>query len=139
WMYANGRGVARDDLVASALFALAAAGGHAYAQRALAFVGSEAGPLPDCMRPPDPPPGLPPSAEFEIALDDPDPFAALPPWKQKIAEVVAELAPRYAVNPRLALAVIAVESNFEPTARSEKDARGVMQLIPETAARFNVK
>ena len=84
-------------------------------------------------------PGIPPSAEFEITLDDPDPFADLPPWKQKIADVVAELAPRYSVNPRLALAVIAVESNFEPTARSPKDARGVMQLIPETAARFNVR
>ena len=32
WMYANGRGVARDDAVASALFALAAAAGHAYAR-----------------------------------------------------------------------------------------------------------
>ena len=139
WMYANGRGVARDDAMASALFSLAANSGHAHAQRALAFVGRDAGALPECMRPPEPVPGIPPSAEFEITLDDPDPFADLPPWKQKIADVVAELAPRYAVDPRLALAVIAVESNFEPTARSPKDARGVMQLIPETAARFNVR
>jgi hypothetical protein len=139
WMYANGRGVARDDAVASALFSLAAAAGHAQAQRALNFVGRDGGALPECMRPPEAAAGLPPSADFEITLDDPDPFADLPPWKQKIADVVAELAPRYSVNPRLALAVIAVESNFEPTARSPKDARGVMQLIPETAARFNVR
>jgi TPR repeat protein len=139
WMIANGRGIARDDTVASSLFALAAAAGHTYARRALTFVGSEQGPLPECMRPPEPPTGIPPTAQFEITLDEPDPFADLPAWKQKIADVVVELAPRYSVNPRLALAVIAVESNFEPTARSEKDARGLMQLIPETAARFNVR
>ena len=58
WMYANGRGVAHDDAVASSLFALAAAAGHAHAQRLLALVGSDRGPLPDCMRPPPPsPPG----------------------------------------------------------------------------------
>ncbi|MEO8751679.1 MAG: transglycosylase SLT domain-containing protein [Casimicrobiaceae bacterium] len=139
WMYANGRGVIRDDTVASALFALAAASGHAQAQRALAFVGHEAGRLPECMRPPEPAMEIPPSADFAIVVDDVDPFATLPPWKQKIADVVNELAPRYSVNPRLALAIIAVESNFEPTARSTKDARGLMQLIPETAARFNVR
>jgi hypothetical protein len=139
WMYANGRGIARDDTVASTLFALAAAAGHAHARRALSFVGSEEGQLPECMRPPEPSPGIPPTAHFEIRLDDPDPFAGMPAWKQKIADVVVEMAPRYSVDPRLALAVIAVESNFEPSARSDKDARGLMQLIPETAARFNVR
>ena len=37
------------------------------------------------------------------------------------------------------IAVVAVESNFVPTARSVKDARGLMQLIPDTAERFNVR
>ncbi len=139
WMIANGRGIARDDAVASSLFALAAAAGHTQARRALTFVGSEQGPLPECMRPREQPSGIPLTAQFEITVDDPDPFADLPAWKQKIADVVVELAPRYSVNPRLALAVIAVESNFQPTARSAKDARGLMQLIPQTAARFNVR
>src|SRR5690348_1933213 len=35
WMYANGRGVPRDDAVAASLFARAAALGHAYAQQML--------------------------------------------------------------------------------------------------------
>src|SRR5438876_14271 len=78
---------------------------------------------------------LAPAAVAEL---EPDPFAALPPWKQKIANQVALLAPRYALEPRLALAIIAVESNFEPGARSPKDARGLMQLVPKTASRFNV-
>ncbi|MCC6196838.1 MAG: transglycosylase SLT domain-containing protein [Burkholderiales bacterium] len=139
WMFANARGVTRDDTVAASLFALAAAAGHEQARRSLAFVGDDRGPLPECMRPIEAASDLPPGAPFEITLDDPDPFLGLPPWKRKIADVVVQLAPRYAVDPRLALAVIAVESNFEVKARSEKDARGLMQLIPETAARFNVR
>lgn len=137
WMYANGRGIARDDMVASALFAVAAQGGHPHALRALALVGDEKAPLPGCMRRIEVLAGIPESADFAVKVDDP--FADLPSWKQKIAGVVNELAPRYAVNPRLALAVIAVESNFDALARSEKNAQGLMQLIPETAARFNVK
>ena len=68
----------------------------------------------------------------------PDPFADLPPWKQRIADQVERYAPRYAVEPRLALAVIAAESNFDHLAVSPKGAQGLMQLIPETATRFNV-
>lgn len=132
WMYANGRGVAHDDAVAASLFALAAAAGHTEAQRMQRFVGDDRGMLPDCMHPP-------PSTSETVAAAEPDPFAELPPWKQKIADQVTRLAPRYALDPRLALSIIAVESNFEPRARSVKDARGLMQLIPETANRFNVR
>ena len=130
WMYANGRGVARDDRVAAALFSLAAGQGHAAARQAMQFVAAQDASLPDCMRPDEP---------VIAAEDPPDPFADLPPAKQRIADVVAALAPSYAVAPRLALAVISVESNFDPKARSPKDARGLMQLIPDTAARFRVR
>jgi len=139
WMFANARGVPRDDTVAASLFALAAAAGHAQASRSLVFVGDDRGPLPECMRPVEDAATIPPGASFEITLDDPDPFVNLPPWKRKIADIVVQLAPRYSVDPRLALAVIAVESNFEASARSIKDARGLMQLIPDTATRFNVR
>ncbi|MEM9432756.1 MAG: lytic transglycosylase domain-containing protein [Pseudomonadota bacterium] len=42
------------------------------------------------------------------------------------------------ISPALVLAVIAVESGGRITAESEKGAQGLMQLIPETAARFDV-
>jgi soluble lytic murein transglycosylase-like protein len=137
WMYANGRGVARDDAAAAALFALAAQGGHEQARNLVAAIGGEPGALPDCMQPPAPEePAADPSATEPVP--PPDPFADLPPWKQRIADQVERYAPRYAVEPRLALAVIAAESNFDHLAVSPKGAQGLMQLIPETATRFNV-
>ncbi len=63
----------------------------------------------------------------------------LPHHKRLVAKLIRKLAPRYSVNVKLALAVASVESNFDVSARSPKNAQGVMQLIPETAARFNVK
>jgi hypothetical protein len=133
WMYANARGIARDDAVAASLFALAAEQGHAAARKALQFVRAEGDRLPDCMRPDEPVVSEAPQEEVV------DPFADLPPKKQKIADLVNTLALAYTVAPRLALAVITVESNFDPNARSQKDARGLMQLIPDTATRFRVK
>src|SRR5262245_12284169 len=50
WMYANGRGVPRDDRTAAGFFALAAAQRHEHAQRMLAVVGEDDRRLPDCMR-----------------------------------------------------------------------------------------
>jgi len=84
-----------------------------------------------------------PAPMFELAVPHPyagpDPFVALPPWKQQIAVVVDKLAPKFAISRRLALAVIAVESNFASDAISDKGAAGLMQLMPQTADRFNVE
>lgn len=60
------------------------------------------------------------------------------PAKGPIAAMVRELAPQYRLNPNLVLAVIEVESNFNPQALSPKSAQGLMQLIPATAERFGV-
>jgi len=143
WMYANGRGVAHDDATAAALLDLAIQEGHSYARTARERVRHDPGMLPDCMRPAEPPPeaqqDADESAGSDVAFTGPDPFSDLPPYKQKIADLVNRMAPRYGIEPRLALAVIAVESNFDTLARSVKDARGLMQLVPGTAARFNVR
>jgi soluble lytic murein transglycosylase-like protein len=45
----------------------------------------------------------------------------------------------WGVDPTLVRAVIQVESDFNPRCVSNKGARGLMQLIPETARRYGVK
>jgi soluble lytic murein transglycosylase-like protein len=146
WMFAMGRGIERDDARAVALFRRAAEDGHAQAGGMLELLRSPVPVLPDCLRPAEEvaalgPPEPPPLLEEPLPLADagPDPFGELPKWKQPVADLVNRLAPQFGVDPKLALSVIAVESNFEPRAHSHKDARGLMQLIPETAERFNVK
>jgi soluble lytic murein transglycosylase-like protein len=56
-----------------------------------------------------------------------------------IADLVGKIAPQYQVPPPLVFAIIEAESNFDSRAVSPKNAQGLMQLIPETAARFRVK
>src|ERR1700751_1535433 len=46
---------------------------------------------------------------------------------------------RYSVNADLITSVIAAKSNFDPKAISRRNARGLMQLLPETAARLGVQ
>lgn len=64
---------------------------------------------------------------------------SLPASRKFIIGLIRKLAPAYAVDVRLAMAVASVESNFNPHALSPKMAMGVMQLIPATAERFNVR
>ena len=52
---------------------------------------------------------------------------------------IAEASARYAVPERLIWAVIRVESGFDRRAVSPKGARGLMQLMPETAAILGVR
>ena len=132
WVYANGRGVTRDDGVAAVLFRLAADQGHEYAAKLLPYVRNRADTqMPSCLLP-DPP--------VVAALEsDPDDSADAVGDRSEIVQLVRQLAPKYAVDWRLALAVISVESSFNPAAVSPKKAQGLMQLIPETAERFGVK
>jgi TPR repeat protein len=136
WMYANGRGIGRDYDIAATLFTRAAAAGSTQATRVLPLFRQGHAKLPACLEE-EPPAAV--GAPVDLVRAEADPFADLPAPKQKIAQMVTEIAPSYGIDPRLALAVITVESNFDPRARSDKDARGLMQLIPETAARFRVR
>jgi TPR repeat protein len=138
WMYANGRGVVRDDTLAAFFFARAAREGHAQAREMLKLVDGGQVVYPECMLPPAPDSTAEASAP-PAQLIDADVYADLPPDKRRIAQMVVKAAPQFAIDPRLALAIVAAESNFQPDARSDKDARGVMQLIASTATRFNVR
>jgi hypothetical protein len=80
-------------------------------------------------------------ADSVVRVDPEDTFT---PIKIKMLDVpfanfISESARAHGVAPELVASVIAVESNFNPNAVSWRSARGLMQLMPETAARFGVK
>ncbi len=52
--------------------------------------------------------------------------------------LISELSRKYQVDFALIKAIIRAESGFNPFAVSRKGAKGLMQLMPETASRLNV-
>jgi soluble lytic murein transglycosylase-like protein len=57
----------------------------------------------------------------------------------QVDRLVDAAARRFAIDADLIRAVISVESNFDPVARSPAGAVGLMQLMPATARRFGVR
>src|ERR1043166_864334 len=53
--------------------------------------------------------------------------------------IIERHAAAYGVDPVLVRAVIQVESDFNPQCVSNKGARGLMQLMPETAKRYGIR
>lgn len=52
--------------------------------------------------------------------------------------LISEFSKKYRVDFALIKAMIRAESGFNPSAISKKGAKGLMQLMPETASRMNV-
>lgn len=50
------------------------------------------------------------------------------------ADIVTRYCTRYDVDPLLVMAIMKVESGFYPRAESRRGAKGLMQIMPETAA-----
>jgi soluble lytic murein transglycosylase-like protein len=153
-MYANGRGVERNDSTAAFFFHAAAEQGLPQALRMLQTVGGPSAYTPDCMRGPEPKPmlALAPAPALATPARRPRDDAAASPSAddraladfktnapQYLLELVKKAAPEYKVQPQLALSIMEAESNFDTVALSPRNAKGLMQLIPETMARFNVR
>jgi hypothetical protein len=81
-------------------------------------------------------------ADEVVAIEPEDVFVSAPPVaaaKGPFRDLIEAAASRYNVDAELIASVIAAESNFEPKAISRRNARGLMQLLPETAARLGVR
>jgi soluble lytic murein transglycosylase-like protein len=63
----------------------------------------------------------------------------LPKDRKTVLQLVEKMARDSSLEVSFVMAIAAAESNFNPLAKSPKNAMGVMQLIPATAERFGVK
>ncbi|WP_404360794.1 transglycosylase SLT domain-containing protein [Methylotuvimicrobium sp. KM1] len=126
FIYFNGRGVSRNLSIALYWFRLAAKAGDPYARR-MVIKFKDIKPTKDsrCRRP---------EPELTITAEQ-----HANPNRQIVKSWVEKIAPNYGIDPELVMAVIQAESAFNPGALSNKNAQGLMQLIPATAERFGVK
>ncbi len=142
WLYANGRGVERNDGFAAHWFARAALLGDTHAEGMFKRLATPAD-KPECVQQAERT-ELQKANEAQQAAE----VTALAtryqdlvdtPEERRIMKIVYKLAPQFGIQPGLAFAVIRAESNFNVNALSDKNAQGLMQLIPETAERFSVR
>lgn len=108
-------------------------------------------PLTDLPADPQPPVAAQPVSTAASAPASPAPLsavvpavpaAAAPAVKANRADIdvmVKEIAAKYQLDPDFVASVIKAESNFNPHAVSRKGARGLMQLMPQTASQLGVK
>ncbi|HEY8118510.1 MAG TPA: transglycosylase SLT domain-containing protein [Methylophilaceae bacterium] len=140
-LYAFGKGVPKDRALAASLFSVAASQGHREAQKMLDTINFTTTQLPECVLAAV----LPEkgsaygSAEGDDSVGIESHIDNLPASKRWMVDLVSTLAEWYDVDPRLILSIVAVESDFKTRAQSPKSAMGLMQLIPATAERFNVR
>ncbi len=127
WVFAHGKGEDRRDDWAAYLFFAASSQGHVEARRMLQSVTWPAAEVPICLTKADTPARVSQAPSVTVKA---------PPH---IERLVQRLAPQFRIDPKLALTIIAVESNFDSYAVSRSAAMGLMQLIPQTARRFGVK
>jgi soluble lytic murein transglycosylase-like protein len=85
----------------------------------------------------------PPPAAVAAAVPEPPPIPLRFADDQPVPEgpfgsMIYEAARRHQVNPRVVAALIRAESAGNSRARSNKGARGLMQLMPATAERFGI-
>jgi len=138
-LYAFGKGVPKSRALGASLFSLAAAQGHHEAQKMLETIEFSTTELPPCLLDEVLPEKAPLGADSQETASIDFQVKNLPINKRWVVDLVGTLSDWYQVDPKLILSLIAVESDFKVQATSSKAAMGLMQLIPATAERFNVR
>ena len=136
-LYAIGRGVPQNRDYSAALFSTASMQGHFASQKMLETVVLTQTNLPECVLAEVEPEKNKLGDAGEVNIDHY--IANLPKNKRWVLSLVDTISAWYKVDAKLVLSIISVESNFNNVAASNKAAQGLMQLIPDTAERFNVK
>ena len=82
-----------------------------------------------------------PRAEQELATADASAAPVDPSLLEgtPYGEIIAAMSQAHGVDPMLVRALIQVESNYRPRAKSNKGAMGLMQLMPSTARQYKVR
>jgi hypothetical protein len=83
--------------------------------------------------------GVPPSTVRGFVPDEVLEEIASPPPGADLRALAIAAAQRHGIDPAIVLAVVAVESAFQPQAVSPKGAVGLMQLMPSTASSLGVE
>ena len=139
-LYAFGRGVPENRDYAANLFGIASTHGHFEAQKMLETIEIKTSATPPCVLDDvAPEKGLSGVTLVKETPEIDQYIANLPKNKRWVLRLVNTISKWYKVDEKLVLSIISVESNFENVATSNKEAQGLMQLIPDTAERFNVK
>jgi hypothetical protein len=139
-LYAFGRGVPENRDYAANLFGIASTHGHYEAQKMLETIEIKTSATPPCVLDDvAPEKGLSGVMLVKETPEIDQYIANLPKSKRWVLQLVNTISKWYKVDEKLVLSIISVESNFENVATSNKEAQGLMQLIPDTAERFNVK
>ena len=140
-LYAFGRGVPENRDYAANLFGIASTHGHFEAQKMLETIEIKTADTPLCVLEAVAPEK---ATKTQYTLYQGSPaidayIAQLPKSKRWVVDLVGTISDWYKVDEKLVLSIITAESGFKAAAKSNKEAQGLMQLIPETAERFNVK
>jgi hypothetical protein len=145
-LYAFGQGVPENLEYAASLFKSSSMHGHFESQKMLETIPLKSRVEPPCIAQVVLPAKNPKLLVVEthentqnrhVGIDDL--IDNLPSSKRWLIDVVEKVSAKYEIDPKLVFTIISVESNFKTSALSNKAAQGLMQLIPATAKRFNVK
>lgn len=139
-LYAFGKGVPKNRDYAATLFSIASRQGHHEATDMLETIHYSSDALPPCITQAIAPEKISYLSSDPLQMANIDQYLAKLPKQQKwMIDLVNTTSEWYEVDPKLILSIIAIESGFKKDATSSANAMGLMQLIPATADRFNVK